>query len=106
MLQATVAIILLVTTTTKAEEHQVFFKIVENSFQHGGYSIWEGAVGSLISCSLKCARQDGCNSVNFEQSQRACSLFGHEKTQQHANRISQQQGYFYMEKVCYLSVTA
>lgn len=101
MLQANVAIILFATATMKAEERQAFFKIEENSFQHGGYSIWEGAVDSLMSCSVVCARQAACNSANFVQSQGACSLFRQKQTQQYAKRFLQRQGTFYLEKVCH-----
>lgn len=101
MLQAKVAIILFATATIKAEERQVFFKIEEHTFQQGGYSIWEGAVDSLMSCSLICARQAGCDSANFVQSQGACALFRQKQTQQYAKRFSQRQGTFYLEKVCH-----
>ena len=101
MLQANVAIILFATATMKAEERQAFFKIEENSFQRGGYSIWEGAVDSLMSCSVVCARQAACNSANFVQSQGACSLFRQKQTQQYVKRFLQRQGTFYLEKVCH-----
>ena len=100
MLQATTVIILFVTATIKAEEHQCFFKIEENVFHPGGYSIWDGEVDSLMSCSLMCARQAGCSSANFVKSQRACSLLKQEQTQ-HVKSLLQQRGSFYLEKVCH-----
>ena len=99
MLQSHVTIILIAIATLKAEEQQVLFKIEETSFQHGGFSIWEGVVDSLTSCSLTCARQPGCNSANFVQSQGTCSLFKQKQTQQYTKRVLQQQGTFYLEKV-------
>lgn len=101
MLPATVVIILFVIATIMAEEHHVFFKIEENVFQPDGYPIWEGAADSLMFCSIMCARQAGCSSANFVQSQRACSLFRQEQTPQYAKRLSQQRGSFYLEKVCH-----
>lgn len=102
MLQATVVIILFMTATIKTEELQDFFKIEENRFYPGGVSIWEGAVDSLTSCSLMCARQAGCSSANFEEGQGACSLFTQGQAQQYARHtLLQQQGSFYLEKVRY-----
>lgn len=103
MLQAAVVIILFMTATIKTEERQDFFKIEENRFYPGGVSIWEGAVDSLMSCSLMCARQAGCSSANFEEGQGACSLFTQEQIHQYAKRhmLLQQQGSFYLEKVRY-----
>ena len=101
MLQSNIAFILFAIATIKAEEHQAVFKIEEASFQHGGYSIWEGTVDSLTSCSLMCARQPSCNSANFVQSQGACVLFRQKQTEQYAKRFSQRQGTFYLEKVCH-----
>ena len=106
MLQPNVAIILFAVAAIKAEEHQAFSKIKENSIQHGGYSFWEGAVDSLMSCSLVCAREAACNSANFVQSQGACYFFGQKQTQQYAKRLLQRQGTFYLEKVCHKSFIA
>lgn len=48
MLQGVIIVILSLTATMTAEEHDVFFNIEESYFLLGGNPIWDGEVDSLI----------------------------------------------------------
>lgn len=83
----------------KTEEYGVYFQVEENSFFLDEYDIWNGRVGSLLTCSQLCARQAVCSSANFVSKDGRCSL--HRETRKmHLDRLLKQQGSFYVEKVC------
>ena len=91
---------LLLTAMFQTEQYGVFFEIEENSYLLDEDDIWNGKVASLMTCSHLCARQAVCKSANFITNEGTCSL--HRNTRKmHPGRLLQQQGYFYLEKVCY-----
>ncbi|XP_078371862.1 lactadherin-like [Oculina patagonica] len=93
-----VLIILSLTAMFKTEEYGVYFQVEENSFFLDEYDIWNGRVGSLLTCSQLCARQAVCSSANFVSKDGRCSL--HRETRKmHLDRLLKQQGSFYVEKV-------
>lgn len=94
-----VLIILSLTAMIKTVEYGVYFEVEENSFFLDVYHVWIGRVGSLLTCSQLCARKAVCKSANFIANSGKCSL--HRETRRmHPDRLLQQQGSFYVEKVC------
>ena len=90
----------LMITTIIADEQGNFFKIEKDSFFHDGDPVWDGNTPSLLSCSLRCARRDDCQSANFVENQETCTLL---KTQAiNPEKLSKQEDSFYLEKVSYL----
>ncbi|KAJ7355109.1 hypothetical protein OS493_027898 [Desmophyllum pertusum] len=82
----------------KTEEYGVFFEIEENSFLFDDDTIWNGKVDSLFSCSRMCARETLCKSASFLENEGTCSLHRETRTM-HPDRLLQQQGSIYVEKL-------
>ncbi|XP_078343428.1 uncharacterized protein LOC144629109 [Oculina patagonica] len=97
-LQNTAVLILSLAVSIKAQEHDVFFKIEENSFLSDGNTIWNGKADSLLSCSQICARQDACKSASFMTKAGASSLHSG-KQKKHNGTFLQKENSFYLEKV-------
>ncbi len=104
MLPTSVVFILSLAAKIKADEHDVFFKIEENTFLFHENTIWNGKADSLVSCSQMCARQDACKSANFIASQGTCTLLSDGQTKQ-AEKLLKRDGSFYLEKVCYHTIS-
>ena len=92
-------ITILAVTTIPAEQYGYYFKLEENTFLSHPNTVWRGNVGSLLSCSLMCARQDICKSANFMAGGGACSLYKETRTRNIDSLVPYPQGSFYIEKV-------
>ena len=92
------AIILSISAKITAESPRgVYFEIKENSFLSAD-TLWDRKADSLLSCTLLCAREAACESVN----QRSCSLLGNGQTHLAEKLLKRLEGSFYAKKVFYL----
>ena len=75
MLAIAIFLLLLQTTTTRAQEsRQAVFEIANNSFLFDETPLSEKRSDSLTSCSQQCTRDKRCQSANFIKSEEMCSL--------------------------------
>lgn len=96
------AIILSISAKITAESPRgVYFEIKENSFLSAD-TLWDRKSDSLLSCTLLCAREAACESVNFLANQRSCSLLGNGQTHLAEKLLKRLEGSFYAKKVFYL----
>lgn len=96
------AIILSISAKITAESPRgVYFEIKENSFLSAD-TLWDRKADSLLSCTLLCAREAACESVNFLANQRSCSLLGNGQTHLAEKLLKRLEGSFYAKKVFYL----
>ncbi|KAJ7355125.1 hypothetical protein OS493_027914 [Desmophyllum pertusum] len=98
MLSTVLVAILSIIAMIKTEEYGIFFEIEENSFLFDEDAIWNGKVDCLFSCSRMCARETLCKSASFLENEGTCSLHRETRTM-HPDRLLQQQGSIYVEKV-------
>ena len=95
----TVAFILFLTASIRAESDGAFFKIRKNSFLFDENTIWNGKAASLLSCSQKCVRRATCISASFMTSEGRCFLHNEKQTKL-SGMLLQREHSFYLEKVC------